>query len=98
MLKTYRRGQVGAVVGDAGYDTQGVRDQVRRIRAKRCVKPTKSRRNPRQHHKKLYRQRNKVERLFRRLKRCRRVATRYEKTAASYEGFIWIAALVADVL
>ena len=68
------------------------------MRAKRCVKPTKSRKDGRHCHKALYRERNKVQRLFRRLKRCRRVATRYDKTAASFEGFVWLAALVADVL
>ena len=94
-MRKYRRGQVGAVVADAGYDAAGVRRQVRRMRAKRRLKPTKSRKNGRHCHKTLYRERNRVERLFRRLKRCRRVATRYDKTAA---GFVRLAALVADVL
>ena len=98
MLRGFRRGQVGAVVADAAYDTRGVRDEVRRIRAKRAIKPTKSRKRRRHHHKKLYRERNKIERLFGRLKRFRRIATRYEKTATSYAGFLWLAATISDVL
>lgn len=98
VLRKYRRGQVGAVIADAGYDTAGVRRQVRRKRAKRCVKPTKCRKHGRHCHKTLYRECNKIERLFRRLKCRRRVATRYDKTAASFEGFVWLAELLAYVL
>jgi len=36
----------------------------------------------------LYRLRNLVERCFNRLKNARRVATRYDKTAESFLGFI----------
>lgn len=35
-----------------------------------------------------YRQRNHVERFFGRLKDFRRLATRYEKTAANFLGFV----------
>lgn len=35
-----------------------------------------------------YRQRNWIERLMRRLKQLRRLATRYGKTASSYLGFV----------
>lgn len=35
-----------------------------------------------------YRQRNRIERLMNRLKQFRRLATRYDKTASSYLGFV----------
>ena len=38
------------------------------------------------------RDRNHVERLFNRLKQTRRIATRYDKTAASFLGFLCLAA------
>jgi transposase len=41
----------------------------------------------------LYRERNMVERLVGRLKEYRRIATRYEKLAASYLAFVHLAAL-----
>jgi transposase len=40
-----------------------------------------------------YALRNQVERCFNKLKCSRRLATRYDKTAASYLGFIQIAAV-----
>ena len=36
----------------------------------------------------LYRDRNKVERFFSRLKQFRRLATRYDKTATSFIGML----------
>ncbi|MBI1310207.1 transposase, partial [bacterium] len=39
-----------------------------------------------------------VERFFGRIKQCRRVATRYEKTTENFAGFVWLAALIVDVL
>ena len=43
--------------------------------------------------RKLYRLRNLVERCFNKLKNARRVATRYDKTAESFLGFIDITAI-----
>ena len=40
-----------------------------------------------------YRERNRIERLVNRLKQYRRIATRYDKTAASYAAFVALAAL-----
>jgi transposase len=40
----------------------------------------------------LYRERNKIERLFGKLKQCRRVATRYDKTARNFLAFLHLAA------
>jgi len=39
-----------------------------------------------------YKDRNRVERMFNRLKQFRRIATRYDKTAASFLGFLALAA------
>jgi transposase len=41
----------------------------------------------------LYRERNAVERLVGRLKEYRRIATRYDKLAASYLAFVQLAAI-----
>ncbi|MEM7530388.1 MAG: transposase, partial [Pseudomonadota bacterium] len=40
-----------------------------------------------------YRLRNRIERMFGFLKHFRRLATRYDKTAASFLGFIHLAAI-----
>ncbi|WP_367715675.1 transposase [Nitratireductor sp. GISD-1A_MAKvit] len=41
----------------------------------------------------IYGLRNRVERCFNRLKNSRRIATRYDKTADSYTGFLHIASI-----
>jgi transposase len=41
----------------------------------------------------LYRKSNLVERRFNKLKNTRRVATRYDKTAESFQGFIDITSI-----
>ena len=38
-----------------------------------------------------YRDRNRVERMFNKLKQSRRIATRYDKTALSFESFLNLA-------
>jgi transposase len=39
-----------------------------------------------------YKDRNRVERMFNRLKQFRRIATRYDKTAVSFLNFLALAA------
>lgn len=41
-----------------------------------------------------YKHRNVVERFFNRVNHFRRVATRYEKTAVNYMGFLSLASLM----
>jgi transposase len=43
--------------------------------------------------KRLYRQRNRVERLINRLKQFRRVATRYEKRGQCYLAMVLLASI-----
>nr|WP_319414116.1 transposase [uncultured Cohaesibacter sp.] len=40
-----------------------------------------------------YRQRNRIERMFNRLKQFRRIATRYDTTAISFMEFLCLAAV-----
>ena len=42
----------------------------------------------------LYKQRNRIERLFNRLKQYRRIATRYEKRACNYKAMLTLAAIL----
>jgi len=61
------------------------------------VPPKSNRKNPWDYDKKLYKQRNQVERLFRRLKRFRRIFTRYDKLDIIFLSFVYFA-LVVDAL
>ena len=82
------------VIAEKGYDGSAF---VRAIEAggATAVIPSRSTRlRPRPLDAHLYRERNQVERLFARLKQCRRVATRYDKTARNYLAFCHLASLM----
>lgn len=55
------------------------------------VPPKGNRKEPWWYDKKLYKMRNQVERLFRRIKRFRRVFTRYDKLDVMFMAFILLA-------
>lgn len=58
------------------------------------VPPKKNRIDPWEYDKELYRRRNEVERFFRRIKRFRRVFTRYDKLDVVFAGFLLFAMIV----
>ena len=94
LLDGLPRGAVGHVVADAGYGSDAIRRRVRRLRARACIRPNPTRKRRKRYDRRRYRHRHVVERFFGRVKRCRRVATRYEKKAANFAGFVWLAAFV----
>ena len=57
------------------------------------IPPRKHRRRPHTYDKVLYKERNRIERFFNRLKQFRRVATRYDKLLANFRGFVQLAAI-----
>ena len=82
------------VIADTAYDADHFR---RAIAAKGALavipnNPSRSRKHPLDAH--LYAQRHLVECCFSKLKQFRRVATRFEKTAANYLAVVTIAAAV----
>lgn len=95
LLAKFERGSVGHVLADAAYDSDAIRGRVRRLRAKACIRPHSKRKRKKRYDKRRYRNRNVIERFFGGIKRFRRVATRYEKKAANFAGFVWLAALLA---
>ena len=46
----------------------------------------------REYDKELYKERNLIERTFNKLKRFRRMATRYDRTALYFGSFLYLAA------
>ena len=79
------------VVGDRGYDSQKLVDNIQDIGAEACIPPKKNAKDPRPYNKELYKKRNVVERFIGKLKQYRRVATRYEKTAVNFLGMAMFA-------
>ncbi len=82
-----------ALIGDRGYTGRRVRGYLRRHGITAVIPQLRTERTPRLMDWGLYRARNVVERLVGRLKECRRVATRYDKTTTSYLAFVHLAAI-----
>ena len=85
------------VIGDKGYDSDSLRKQIRRQKAKPIIPARKGTRQ-RRYDPIKYKLRNIVERFFNRVKHYRHVATRYEKTDPNFLGFFCFASLVSTVL
>jgi transposase len=82
------------VVADKGYSSGPLRRYLRR-RGIRYTIPRKDNETHRgKFDKQIYRERNRVERCFNRLKQFRRIATRYEKNAQNYLAMLTIAAIM----
>lgn len=86
-----------ALVMDSAYQDNATRALAQQQGLVPVVPPNPQRRQPWPLDKTLYRRRNEVERLFRRLQAWRRVFTRYDKTDVMFATFITIA-LIAEVL
>jgi transposase len=85
------------VCGDKGYSSGAIRRYVRQRGIKALIPRKKNERPQPRFDRTAYRERNVVERLINRLKRYRRIATRYEKRAANYLA-MWIIAAILDWL
>ena len=85
-----RRLRPRRVAGDKGYGSPTARRRLRR-RGIEPVIPTRSN-EPRDpaFDREAYRERNRIERLFNRLKQFRRIATRYEKRGVNYLAMLTI--------
>jgi transposase len=81
------------LLADRGYDADRIRKNMneRNIQPQIPMRKTRKMRVGVDHT--LYRLRNMVERCFNKLKNARRVATRYDKTAESFLGFIDITSI-----
>jgi len=84
------------VVADAAYDSDAIREQVRRMKARACIRPNPTRKRKKLYDRKRYKHRNVIERFFGSIKRFRRVATRYEKKPENYLSFAWLAAIMVN--
>ena len=93
MLKrtTARLDRVDQVVGDKAFDGAAQRRACAAIGAAAVIPAKANRVDPEPLDKAAYRERNRVERLFAKLKEFRRVATRYEKLKEMFLGMIQLA-------
>lgn len=79
-----------ACLADGGYDSNAILEELKRREIKAVIPPSKSRTKKRRYDKELYKLRYIVEVFFHNIKRYRRIATRYEKTATCYAAFLCI--------
>jgi len=87
-LMEQRDSDPGALLGDKGYDSDTIRQDLR-DRGTAPEIPTKSNRKV-QHSvsKSLYTLRSRIECFIGHLKEQRRIATRFDKTSTSFLGFV----------
>lgn len=89
--------QTNAVLARA-YDADSLINLLQKAAIEVVIPSKKNRLQQRVIDKNLYKDRNKVERFFNKLKAYRRVATRYEKTATSFAGFVYLASAMILLL
>ena len=80
------------MLADKGYDSDDVRTSLLLKGILPVIPPKANRKEPIACDFRAYKDRNRVERMFNKLKQFRRIATRYDKTALSFLGFLALAA------
>jgi len=82
------------LLADGAYDSKGLRSFLQNRGTTPVIPNNPTRKHPFPFDRTAYRRRNLVERAFSRLKDFRRVATRYDKLAATYDAAVCLAAIV----
>lgn len=82
------------VLMDRAYEGDETRELATANGHEPVVPPKRNRKNPWKYDEELYKERNIVERLFRRLKEFRKINTRYDKTDVIFMAFIQFAFVV----
>ena len=86
-----------AMVMDRAYEDNATRQLVLDLGFVPVVPPKRNRNDPWEYDRELYKRRNEVERLFRRLKGFRRIFSRFEKLDVVFLGFIVFVLIVESL-
>ena len=81
-----------AVIADKAYDSNDLRAFIAEMGAQAVIPSNRSRKVLIPHDETAYKERNRIERCFNKLKHFRRFATRYERRAIHYLAFVHLAA------
>ena len=81
------------LLADKGYDADYIREDMERRGGTAMIPTKRNRKIQLPVDPAIYALRNMVERCFNKLKNARRLATRYDKTADIYLGFIQLVAI-----
>jgi transposase len=82
------------LIGDKAYSSRAIRQYLRQHGIRLTIPRKRSEHRTGPFDRRLYRQRNKIERLINRIKQFRRIATRYEKRAANYLAMLCLATII----
>jgi putative transposase len=80
-------------IADKGYDADHLANSIADSGAEVVIPPKRNRKIQRPYDRDLYKERNRIERFFNKLKQFRRVATRYDKLLVNFMGFVKLAAI-----
>ena len=86
--------QGSVLIADKAYDSSALREAVSTNGVKTSIPARSNRTTPVPFSAKLYRRRHRIENFFQKIKRWRRVATRYDKLAETFLGFVCLAVLL----
>ena len=85
---------IEVVIGDKGYDSKRLVRAIRARGAEAVIPSLSNRKEQRAYDTERYKDRNLAERFWSKIKHCRRVATRYEKTARNFLAFVQVASIM----
>ena len=91
------REEVKAVAADRAYDSDRIRALLAGAGKEAVIPPRANRRDKPAYDREKYKERNRIERFFNRLKQFRAVATRYDKLAEMFQGTVLAAMLVISL-
>jgi transposase len=81
------------LLADKGYDSDAVRQDMAKRDGEALIPSKKNRKVQQIVDKALYKLRNRIERMFNRIKNSRRVATRFDKLIESFTAFVLLATI-----
>lgn len=96
LASTIREGMY--ILGDRAYDTDNIVNYIMEREAYAVIPSRKNRKVQREYYEEIYKNRNRIERFFNRLKNFRRIATRYDKLVLSFISFISFIQLAAILI
>ena len=84
---------LGALIGDKAFDSDWLRTELNERGVLAVIPPNASRAVKLPYDAEMYKWRHLVENVFQKIKEFRRIATRYDKTDASFQAAIHLVAI-----
>jgi len=97
MLEIPEETSATAVIADRGYDSDEIREGLEDAAFEVVIPSRRNRVDPKKHDATKYKLRNEAERLINRLKRLRRLATRYEKLATVFLAVVHVGCILSII-